>query len=316
MDLMNPTATVAPEELVELPGDATAEELLGAVEEVAALETTAGIRKLQLAVEWVLAHPGEEVDTSIEFGMWDLQIAGDGAPTIDEGAVAEFAHAIGVSTDSAKQYLGDAVELAYRLPRIWARVMAGEVAVWKARKVAQATMSLAPAAADAVDRAIYFVLKRCSFAEIDRQIVRARAAHDPAETERRRLDALEQRRVRVGLDQVTPEGLVPIDGWLEHADALDAALQTIATTLDPSLSLDARRAVALGLLADHTNGSASRSAREVVLHLHVRPDQPLVEVEETRSSVTVDHVRDWCERAGTTVVVKRGCQMVCVSGRP
>ena len=49
------------------------------------------------------------------------------------------------------------MELAYRLPRVWARVLAGEVAVWKARRIAQATASLPPEGAAAVDRALYFV---------------------------------------------------------------------------------------------------------------------------------------------------------------
>ena len=103
------------------------------------------VELLLQAVEWVRLHPGEEVDTSVEWGMRELEIAGDGAPTVDEGAVAEFALAIGHSTDSGRRYLGDAVELAYRLPRTWARVLAGEVGVWKARRIAQVTASL-PAA--------------------------------------------------------------------------------------------------------------------------------------------------------------------------
>jgi len=147
------------------------------------------VDKLLLAVEWVELHPGDEVDTSIEWGMRDLEIAGDGAPTIDEGAVAEFALAIGISTDSGRLYLGDAVELKYRLPRIWAKVTAGQVPVWKARKVAQATRSLPVAGAAFVDRALYFVLRKCSFAEIDRQVDQARAEFDPEEAERRRLAA-------------------------------------------------------------------------------------------------------------------------------
>jgi hypothetical protein len=101
----------------------------------------------------------------------DLQIAGDGAPTIDEGAIAEFALAIGVSTDSGRTYLGDAVEMAYRLPRIWERVTAGEVPVWKARKAAQATRLLPPEGAGFVDRALYFVLKKCDPAAVSCQAV-------------------------------------------------------------------------------------------------------------------------------------------------
>ena len=131
---MTTTATTA--------GETSAEQVIAAAIHEHEIETGAAVRKLQLAVEWVRLHPGDEVDTSVEWGMRELEIAGDGAPTVDEGAVAEFALAIGHSTDSGRRYLGDAVELAHRLPRIWARVLSGEVAVWKARRIAQATMSL------------------------------------------------------------------------------------------------------------------------------------------------------------------------------
>ena len=117
-------------------------------------------------------------------------------------------------------YLGDAVELAYRLPRIWARVTAGEVPVWKARKVAQATRALTVEAAAAVDKALYFVLRRCSFAEIDRQVDKARAEHDPAEAERRRVEAAERRHFHVHLKFMTSDGLVPVSGMLDVADAV------------------------------------------------------------------------------------------------
>jgi hypothetical protein len=75
-------------------------EVIEAARNRQAVINNAEVDKLLLAVEWVELHPGDQVDTSVEWGMRDLQIAGDGAPTIDEGAIAEFALAIGVSTDS------------------------------------------------------------------------------------------------------------------------------------------------------------------------------------------------------------------------
>ena len=153
--------------------------VIDAARNIRAAITDLEVQQLLQAVEWVELHPGDEADTSTEWGMRDLEIAGDGAPTIDEGAIAEFALAIGVSTDSGRIYLGDAAELAYRLPRIWAKVTAGEVPVWKARKVAQATKSLPLEGAAYVDQALYFVLRRCSLAEIDRQVEKARAGVRP-----------------------------------------------------------------------------------------------------------------------------------------
>ncbi len=201
-------------------------------------------------MEWVLLHPGEEVDTTVPWAMRDLEIAGDGAPTIDEGAIAEFSLAIGVSTDSGRLYLGDAVELKYRLPRIWKRVLDGRLPVWKARKIADATRSLPADGAAFVDRALYFVAHKCSYAEIDRQVDKARAEYDPAEAERRRLEAAERRHVNVHLGAMTHDGQVPITAMADIGDAVafEDYLATQAAKLDPTIPLQVRRSMVLGML--------------------------------------------------------------------
>src|SRR3954451_12100132 len=89
-----------------------------------------------LALEWAELHPGDDVDETVPWAERDLKIAGEGAPTVAEFSIAEFALAVGLSTDQGVAYVGDAVELCHRLPRTWGRVLAGEVVAWKARKVA------------------------------------------------------------------------------------------------------------------------------------------------------------------------------------
>ncbi|MGY2701037.1 HNH endonuclease signature motif containing protein [Nocardioides sp. HB32] len=284
-----------------------AAQVIDAAREQHQIENAAAIRKLQLAVQWVELHPGDEVDDEsaegVDWSMRDLQIAGAGAPTIDEGAVAEFALAVGLSTDAGRDYLGDAVELAHRLPRIWHRVLDGRLPVWKARKIARATHSLPPAGAGFVDRALYFVAHKCTFAELDRQVEKARAEHDPAETERRRLAAAEQRHFKVHLKYMTAEGLVPISGMLDVADAvaLDAVVAAKADTLDPALPLEVRRAIAAGLLGDPPAG---QPRREVVIYAHTRPGQTMVDLDNTRSVITPEHLQHWCQQAGTKVTVR------------
>jgi Domain of unknown function (DUF222) len=282
------------------PGTLTPESVLDAARATRAGITDLEIAQLQQAVEWVLLHPGDEVDESVDWSMREMEIAGEGAPTIDEGAIAEFALAIGVSTDSGRLYLGDAVELRYRLPRIWRKLRAGVVPVWKARKVAQATHSLPMAGAAAVDRALYFVLHKCSFAEIDRQVDRARAEHDPVEAERRYVESLEKRHLHVHLKYMTSDGLVPVSGMLDVADAvaLDASLAAKASGLDPRLSLDVRRSMAAGMLG------TGETHREVVVYAHTRPGQAMVEVENTRSVITPGHLKEWCQQFGTKVTVR------------
>jgi hypothetical protein len=97
--------------------------------------------QFQLAAEWAAMH---SVDSIGPAAVWEgeLPIAGDGAPLVAEFCVAEFALAIGKSTDAGRAYLGEAVEVRYRLPKTWQMVIAGRVPVWKARQIAKATMSL------------------------------------------------------------------------------------------------------------------------------------------------------------------------------
>ena len=85
-----------------------------------------------LAVAWAVMHPAESIDDAETvslrgFGDTPIPVAGPGAPL-----VAEFAAAVGLPTEAGKRYLGQAVELRYRLPRLWARVTAGDLAAWRA----------------------------------------------------------------------------------------------------------------------------------------------------------------------------------------
>ena len=88
-------------------------------------------------------HPVESIlhAATVDGTEDELAIAGEGAPLVAEFCVAELALALGMSTGAGKRYLGDAVETRYRLPRLWKRVVAGEVPVWKARQIARGRSS-------------------------------------------------------------------------------------------------------------------------------------------------------------------------------
>ncbi|GAA4366651.1 HNH endonuclease signature motif containing protein [Nocardioides caricicola] len=256
------------------------------------------IERLLLALEWADLHPGDVVDETRSWGERDLEVAGDGAPTVAEFCIAEFALALGLSSDAGRVFIGDAVELAHRLPSTWARVLAGEVLVWKARKVAQQTRSLPADAAGFVDRALAPVLHTCSFAQIERTVEAARAEYDPTAAEERRVAAAEQRHLTFHWRNVV-DGQVPVAGVLDLADAvaLDEAITAKAAVQDPALPLDVRRSIAAGMLAGDPR-------REVVIYTHTRPEQSMVEVEHTRTVVTPDQIKHWCQQAGTTVTVR------------
>src|SRR6195952_998855 len=153
--------------------------------------SAAEIRIFRGAVEWAVMHPVESIlHAAMVDGTEDeLAIAGPGAPLVAEFCVAELALALGMSSDAGKRFLGDAVETRYRLPRLWKRVIAGEVPVWKARQVATRTIILSADAAGFVDRHVAPVAHRCSYAQIDRAVDHARDLYDPEEAEAKRAEA-------------------------------------------------------------------------------------------------------------------------------
>ena len=175
--------------------------LLAAVREQQQIESAAAVEKFRLAVEWAVRHPVESIiHAAVVDGTEDeLAIAGEGAPLVAEFCVAELALALGMSTGAGKRYLGDAVETHYRLPRLWKRVMAGEVPVWKARQVASRTIILSADAAAFVDQHLAPVADRCSYAQIDRAVDHARDLYDPEEAEAKRAEQAEHRGVAIRL---------------------------------------------------------------------------------------------------------------------
>jgi len=58
---------------------------------------------------------------------------------------------VNLPTETGKVFLGEAVELRYRLPRVWARVVANQLPEWRARRIARETIALTPQAATFVD---------------------------------------------------------------------------------------------------------------------------------------------------------------------
>jgi hypothetical protein len=237
--------------------------VLLAEKETAAREAERG--KLRLAAQWCGLHPATAEtgvatwgDTGLP-GMrdHDESLGGEGTPLVAAFTPEPFAAALGVSTMTGMQLLADALDLQHRHARIWARVDALEVAPWKARKVAQATHGLSQAAAAYVDAELADRLDSCGAVLIERVVAQAIAKFHP--------ELLRQREKRGK------------DGWdvrLRHPDASDFAgtswLEATGDSMDLSRfyelvcdqaaalaalgdtdSLGARKAKALGVIADH-----------------------------------------------------------------
>ncbi|WP_139984427.1 HNH endonuclease [Nocardioides litoris] len=269
------------------------------------------VSELLAVLDWCAAHEVSEAEASLHTMTPGLQLGGPGCPWVSEFDTHDLACVLGRSPDSCATYVGNALELRHRLPRLWARVVGLEVPVWKAFRIAEQTQQLPPAGATEVDRALAPTAHSCTFAQVDRTVASALATHCPEEVERRRLAALEHRRFDVHLDHVRSlDGTVEVTGTLDLADAvdLDTAVAGVAAQLGElgsTESWDARRALAVGEIAraqlalDLEVGSTT--GRGVTVYAHLRSDSDLVET--VGSTITREQLAAWCRQPGTRVTI-------------
>ena len=254
------------------------------------------------------AHTEAENAWVSRFGMPGadtmLELAGPGAPEISEFAVIELAAALGRSTDSGRMLLSDAVEAKHRLPKIWQRLVDGQVQVWRVRRVTDVTRGLTQEAAAFVDAHLAHVVHTASFTTVKRLVAEAAARFDPETAEMEEIDTAATLHVTLDLTTAWSIGTasgVHLSGLLDRADAeeLEHAIRTIADQLLAAGStdtLDVRRAKALGYLSrgdltldlptELTNNDEASSVeearqrrlettkpttrtRQVVLHVHL-----------------------------------------------
>ena len=103
------------------------EALLAAVRDNERVRREADLRQLHLAYQWCVLHPAT-ADTGV--AVWggdgdldaDESLGGDGTPMVAAFAPEPFGLALGVSTDTAKTLLADALDLVHRLPHTWRRL--------------------------------------------------------------------------------------------------------------------------------------------------------------------------------------------------
>jgi hypothetical protein len=296
-----------------------------------AAEDQAGGQLMQAAARWVSMHSTDSLVGPMD--AWHeraLPLGGEGCPEVAEFAVAEFSAAMGKSAESGRRYLARAAEGFYRLTRCWARLEAGDLPAWKLGMIADTTMALPPAASAFVDQHVAAVAHKIGPAQLVRLVEEAKALFDPEQTEADRQAAAESRKVDIDLAGAGVDGIVRVDGGLDLADALD--LETAVA--DPAHrlllagcteSLDARRSMALGLLArgqrsiDLDDAPAAElppaREREVVLHAHLSAaavtgaagnggSVDLARVQEVLQAITVEQVREWCGNRNAKVTVK------------
>ncbi|HEX2177725.1 MAG TPA: DUF222 domain-containing protein [Nocardioidaceae bacterium] len=138
--------------------DLGVEDVLDAVEIWHAERTDRDMRIFVAAAHFAdLHHPDSRPDRcgrALPGMERPKRLGGVGTPKVLEFAAAEFAARLGRSPYGGWALIADALDVRHRLPRLWARVCAGEVSVRYARHVAQQTRDLTPAAAGLVDSAV------------------------------------------------------------------------------------------------------------------------------------------------------------------
>ncbi|GGO72543.1 HNH endonuclease signature motif containing protein [Nocardioides deserti] len=277
----------------------------------------AEVRVLQAAVEWCALHPAESLAESASwatmqgFGDQPVGLAGDGAPLVTEFAVVELAAALGKSLDAGRAYLSEALELRYRLPKVWAKVTGGDLPAWKARTIARKTLPLPKAGARFVDTHVAQFVASISPAALGRLVDEALVRFDPDEAERIRFERTEARHVTVQTRQVSFDGHVDVWATLDLADALDLE-DALAKGADRLAALGSkevegsRRATALGDMARRQLVlEFDTDPKPMVVHVHQHPDGSLdqvVRVENVRGFVLTGQLAEWCTRAAKMTI--------------
>ncbi len=207
----------------------SAADVLGFARSRRAVADRAEADVVMAAVVWAEQHPAESIHDAATWspgGEVGVGLAGPGAPLVAEFCVAELAVALGMSTDSGRALIAHAVELKYRLPRVWARVQAHGLVAWKARRIAAATLGLSLEAAGFLDAQVAGFAHRIGPAQLDRLVAEAVARFMPAQAAEAAQAAADGRHFTIHHDQVSFTGTSFIEGELDLADAidLDAAL--------------------------------------------------------------------------------------------
>ena len=234
-----------------------------------------------------------------------VALAGPGAPLVHEHAPLEFAVALGAGPDTGRMIMGQAIELAHRLPRLWERVVTAQVPAFQARQIANETMSLSLEVATKVDELIAKSKRRLTKAATEEIVTEALLLCDPDEAARREAAAQEKRGVWLNRDNLTGSAaLADVFARLDapDAEALDATLDKVAHILRRLTPEDgepvphqALRATALGILADpHAaaellDTEQLRATKPATVYVHLEADDLAAFLTTTGGHTGADH---------------------------
>ena len=102
----------------------------------------AGCHKLLVAAAWADAHSSVDHPDGGLLVERLVPIGPVGCPAVAEFAAQGLVGPFDASTQSVRSWMADALTIRHRLPRLWERVVAGDVHHWKARQIATLTAHL------------------------------------------------------------------------------------------------------------------------------------------------------------------------------
>jgi hypothetical protein len=227
---------------------------------------------LQLACAWADVHyldsDSDEYQPLIQRACaW----GGEGTPEVSEYCAAELGALQGTGIMAARCLIADALDLRYRLPRLWGRVLTGGVRAWQARKIAEQTRPLSWEACADVDHALSDFVGMMPWPRFAKILSATVLEADPA------LAAERAERARAAQDVFSfdsEDGLKTVVAKAAAGDAIWflATVNRIAEILaarGDTDSVGTRRARALGILAQ-----PAEALRLLIGYQHDRTDQP------------------------------------------
>lgn len=308
--------------------DLDAAATLAAVEGELVARRAAEARDLALAAHWADLHAADPQGGHGLARKWCgedrlVEVAGDGAPEVQELCLTELAISRRVHPLAARRLVGDALDLRHRLPAWWAAVQGLRLEPWIARKVATISRGLDRDAIETIDACLPDDLGEVSPARM-LEVVRAKVIEaDPAK-HAAAVEA-EKRRRYVTLSQSDEFGLRHVIARVRAGDAvwIDAMVERVADLLAPRFgdetTKDELRSEAMGWLARPadlidllTHGTAEGAGEgpaaarpRVVLHIHlheaaVRRDHGLARVEDV-GPILSKQIPAWLGHAHVTV---------------
>jgi hypothetical protein len=222
--------------------------LLAASSESVRARRLAEVRDLQVLLEWVRAHSGEPDNPGDRL----LELAGEGAPLVQEFCLGEIALARGTGVTATMNALVDTLNLVYRMPATWKVLQSGQAEVHIARRVAKLSAHLPLAVLPVVDRAVARVIAHESGGRVlevaEAKIIEADPAlHDQrVEAERRRRYVSSSRTDEFGMRTVIARCEAGDVVWIE---AILARVVEIIAPRHPDATADELRSIAFGWLA-------------------------------------------------------------------